>query len=95
MNTKIPPAEQSPASLEPTNPELYQQAIAEGKLILNDSGSKASAARRIFELIHIEPREIVLRAFIEGAEVTPKGAPTYFYNISRKFKRKAKASDSD
>ena len=63
-------------------------AISEGKSILKDSGSKASAARRIYELIHDEHREIILKAFIEGAEVTPKGAPTYYYNISRKFKRR-------
>ena len=63
-------------------------AISEGKSILKDSGSKASAARHIFELIHEEHRDIILKAFIEGAEVTPKGAPTYFYNISRKFKRR-------
>ena len=63
-------------------------AIKEGKSILKDSGSKASAARRIYELIHDEHRDIILKAFIEGADVTPKGAPTYFYNISRKFKRR-------
>ncbi len=73
---------------EPFDPVLYQQAIAEGRQILADSGSKAAAARHIFELINSEPREVVLQAFIEGASVTPKGAPTYFYNISRKFKRK-------
>ncbi len=63
-------------------------AISEGKSILKDSGSKASAARHIFELIHEEHRDIILKAFIEGADVTPKGAPTYYYNISRKFKRR-------
>ena len=62
-------------------------AIKEGKSILKDSGSKAAAARHIFELIHDEHREIILKAFIEGADVTPKGAPTYYYNSSRKFKR--------
>ncbi len=63
-------------------------AISEGKSILRECGSKASAARRIYELIHDEHRDIVLKAFIEGADVTPKGAPTYYYNISRKFKRR-------
>lgn len=77
-----------------TNPTTVKDAlrleiaIKEGKSILKDSGSKASAARHIFELIHDEHREIILKAFIEGAEVTPKGAPTYYYNISRKFKRR-------
>ena len=63
-------------------------AISEGKSILKECGSKASAARRIYELIHDEHRHIILKAFIEGADVTPKGAPTYYYNISRKFKRR-------
>ena len=63
-------------------------AISEGKSILKECGSKASAARRIYELIHDEHRDIILKAFIEGADVTPKGAPTYYYNISRKFKRR-------
>lgn len=77
-------------SIEPFDLDLYRHAISEGRQVLAESGSKAAASRRIFELIHTEPREIILKAFIEGAEVTPKGAPTYFYNISRKSKRKAK-----
>ena len=35
----------------------------------------------------VEEREIVIRAFIEGATLTEKGAPTYFYNITRKARR--------
>jgi hypothetical protein len=95
LNTKTAATDTPVAPIEPFDHELYKQAISEGRQILTESGSKAAASRRIFELIHSEPRDIILKAFIEGAEVTPKGAPTYFYNISRKFKRKAKESDSD
>ncbi len=95
MNTKTAIADTPADPIEPSDPELYRHAIAEGQQVLADSGSKAAASRRIFELIHSETREIILQAFIEGAEVTPKGAPTYFYNISRKSKRKAKTSRSD
>ena len=70
-------------------------AISEGKSILKECGSKASAARRIYELIHEEHRDIILKAFIEGADVTPKGAPTYYYNISRKFKRRNTAVSAE
>ena len=70
-------------------------AISEGKSILKECGSKASAARRIYELIHDEHREIILKAFIDGADVTPKGAPTYYYNISRKFKRRNTAVSAE
>ncbi len=73
--------------LLPNDPARYAQAIEEGKIQLNQGNSKADAARAIFRLIHAEPREVVLRAFIEGADVTPKGAPTYYYNINRKFRK--------
>lgn len=73
--------------LAPNDPARYAQAIEDGNKQLNLGNSKADAARAIFRLIHAEPREVVLRAFIEGADVTPKGAPTYYYNINRKFRK--------
>ena len=73
--------------MQPNDPARYAQAIEEGNKQLNQGNSKADAARAIFRLIHAEPREVVLRAFIEGADVTPKGAPTYYYNINRKFRK--------
>lgn len=78
---------QDKQTLLPNDPARYAQAIEEGKKQLNQGNSKADAARAIFRLIHAEPREVVLRAFIEGADVTPKGAPTYYYNINRKFRK--------
>jgi len=78
---------QDKQTLLPNDPARYAQAIEEGKKQLNQGKSKADAARAIFRLIHAEPREIVLQAFIEGADVTPKGAPTYYYNINRKFRK--------
>ena len=76
--------------IEPKDKNRYAKAVEEGLTILTEGGSKAEAARAIFRLIHDEHREVVLRAFVEGADVTPKGSPTYYYNISRKF-RKQKA----
>ena len=73
--------------IEPIDPTRYRQAIVLGKASLAAENSKAAAARVIFQELVDEPREVVLRAFIEGANVTPKGSPTYFYNISRKFKK--------
>ncbi len=72
----------------PHNPSLVNEAISAGRIILADSGSKAAACRAIFELIHDEHRDVILQAFMAGGQVTVKGAPTYFYNISKKFKRK-------
>lgn len=74
----------------PTNPQLYQQAIEQGLAIVQTEGSKAAAAREIYRLLHGEHRDVILRAFIEGATVTVKGSPTYLYNVSRKFRKLAK-----
>jgi bisphosphoglycerate-independent phosphoglycerate mutase (AlkP superfamily) len=73
--------------LNPKDKNRYAKAVQDGQIILTEGGSKADAARAIFRLIHDEHREVVLRALIEGADVTPKGAPTYYYNISRKFRK--------
>ena len=81
--------------LVPKDTQRLASAISEGQSILKECGSKASAARRIYELIHDEHRDIILKAFIEGADVTPKGAPTYYYNISRKFKRRNTAVSAE
>jgi hypothetical protein len=73
--------------IDPKDKNRYAKAVQDGQTILTEGGSKADAARAIFRLIHDEHREVVLRAFIEGADVTLKGAPTYYYNISRKFRK--------
>ena len=73
--------------IEPKDKNRYAKAVQDGRTTLSEGGSKADAARAIYRLIHDEHREVVLRAFIEGADVTPKGSPTYFYNISRKFRK--------
>lgn len=80
--------DQPEAAPLPKNQTLVNEAISAGKAILADSGSKAAACRAIFHLIHAEHRDVILQAFIDGGQVTVKGAPTYFYNISKKFKRK-------
>ena len=55
--------------------------------MINEGKSKAEAARAIFDLLKDQPRDSVIEAFIKGATITPKGAPTYYYNVFRKFKR--------
>ena len=93
------PAQTNPAEMNevsatdtatPSNMRLYTHAIQRGGEILAKDGSKAAAAREIFAMLQNEHRDVVLKAFIEGASVTVKGAPTYFYNISRKARRVTK-----
>jgi len=82
----------------PINQEQYSIAVAKGLEVIASGGSKADAARAIYEMLLDESREVIVKAFIEGATVTEKGSPTYFYNVRRQYDRKqreeAKKTDS-
>jgi len=77
----------SKAATKPTNSAMVKKAIALGKEMRKvPETSKADVARRMFETIADEPREVIVQAFVDGAGLTPKGAQTYFYNCKRKVK---------
>jgi hypothetical protein len=79
----VAPAKQEPA--KPTNPAAVKKAISLGKEMgRQPEVTKADVARKMFELISGEPREVIVQAFVEGAGLTSKGAQTYFYNCKRK-----------
>ena len=79
------PAPEPKAPIKPTNPSAVRKAIALGKdLRKQPDTSKADVARKMYETISDEPREVIVQAFGDGAGLTPKGALTYFYNCKRK-----------
>jgi len=74
-----------PQPVKASNPNSVKKAIALGKEMRKvPDTSKADVARKMFETIADEPREIIVQAFVDGAGLTPKGAQTYFYNCRRK-----------
>ena len=76
--------------IKPTNPAAIRKAVALGKDMRKvPDTSKADAARKMFETIAEEPREVIVQAFVDGAGLTPKGAQTYFYNCKRKAQKSA------
>lgn len=72
----------------PLNQEQYSNAVTKGLEVIAAGGSKADAARAIYEMLLDESREVIVQAFIAGATVTEKGSPTYFYNVRRQYERK-------
>src|ERR1035441_3732315 len=77
-------------AVKPTNAAVVRKAIALGKDMRKvPDRSKADVARKMFETISDEPREVIVQAFVDGAGLTPKGAQTYFYNCKRKASKKA------
>ena len=76
---------------KPKNPQKVKEAITLGKkLSKTPEVTKVSVATQMFELIHDEDREIISKAFKEGANLTEKGSMTYYYNCRRKFKQSQK-----
>lgn len=71
---------------------LIASAIAQGKAMRLEAKSKSDVAQAIFSVIGAEPKEVLVAAFVEGADLTPKGALTYWYNCRRKAAKAAKAA---
>jgi hypothetical protein len=78
-------------TLKSKNPQKVEEAVALGKKLSKTPDiTKVSVANQMFALIHDESREIISKAFMEGANLTEKGAITYFYNCRRKFREARK-----
>lgn len=75
-------------AVKPTNPAAVKKAVAVGKDMRKaPDTSKADVARKMFETIADETREVIVQAFVDGAGLTPKGALTYFYNCRRRAQK--------
>ena len=76
---------------KPKNHAKVKEAVALGKKLSKTPDiTKVSVATQMFDLIHDEDREVVARAFVEGANLTEKGSMTYYYNCRRKFRQSRK-----
>ena len=85
---KVETTTNTPQPAKPSNPSAVRKPVALGKEMRKvPDTSKADVARKIFETIADEPREIIVQAFVDGAGLTPKGAQTYFYNCRRRAKK--------
>ena len=93
MSTEIETPKSDATSLvqnaaKPNNPAALRKAITLGKEMRKQPDtSKADVARKMYELISDEPREVIVQAFVDGAGLTAKGAQTYFYNCKRRVKK--------
>jgi hypothetical protein len=50
--------------------------------VIKDNKSKADAARAIYALIKVEPKEVIVAAFVAGATLTENGALTYIFRTA-------------
>lgn len=63
------------------------EAIKEGQGLIAQGRTKIDAAMAIYRLIEDHSQETLVKAFIEGASLTERGALTYWYNCRRKRAR--------
>jgi len=62
----------------------YQLAVNEGRKLIGEGKTKSQAAMAIYTALQSTDKETVVKAFVEGASLTEKGAMTYWYNCKRK-----------
>ena len=68
----------------PVQVNAFTQAVSEGKVLIESGKSKREAAMAIYSILQDKGKDEVIKAFIEGASLTEKGAVTYWYNCKRK-----------
>jgi bisphosphoglycerate-independent phosphoglycerate mutase (AlkP superfamily) len=79
-----------PESVKASNPDNVKKAVALGKELSKKGDiSKVDVAVQMFKFLENEPREVIAQAFVDGANLTPKGAMTYVYNVRRKAAKKS------
>jgi hypothetical protein len=70
-----------------TDERRVAEAIKEGQALIAQGKTKIDAAMAIYRLIEDHSQETLVRAFVEGAALTERGALTYWYNCRRKRAR--------
>ena len=68
----------------PVQDNAFTQAVSEGRVLIESGKSKREAAMAIYSILQDRGKDEVIKAFIEGASLTEKGAVTYWYNCKRK-----------
>ena len=85
-----PKAAEKASAPTPKNLAAYKKAVDLGKeLSKKPDTTKMDVATKMYDLLKDEAREVIALAFVEGANLTPKGSMTYVYNIRRKLKKPA------
>lgn len=93
IESVVPEVSEVPPEPTDTSPEAnlidqtFENAIAAGQKLISEGKTKVEAAMAIYFVLENESQERIVEAFIKGANLTPKGALTYWYNCRRKVKK--------
>jgi hypothetical protein len=99
MSNNKPPLKPVKTAIEPQSPQndaihqtLIDKAITEGQSLLNAGKSKTETSLVIYKMLEALDQQTIIQAFIKGANLTPMGAVTYWYNCRRKLLAERKQS---
>ena len=74
----------NPASKPTDKPKSStEKAIETAKAMVADQIPKVEITRAIYPLIADLPKHDIVDVFVQGVQLTPKGAVTYYYNRKR------------
>lgn len=74
---------------EPQDLDTYLKALELGQSLISSGKTKVEATRAMYPLIKDESRDVICQAFVNGADLTERGAMTYFYNAVRHFRKQS------
>lgn len=74
----------------PKDPNKFTQAITQARQLIKEGKTKVESSKAVFPLISNEDKEVIHQVFMEGCELTAKGAMTYRYNLIRNLKKNNK-----
>ena len=80
-----------PTATVPTDEAVIAKAIAEGRKMIEAGKSKIDTALAMYEQLEGMEQDVVVKAFIEGATLTEKGALTYWYNCRRRLAKERRS----
>ena len=83
----------TPATQPKPDPKVVQEAIKVGQELIKQEKTKTEASLAMYRLLHEGgcDQETIVDCLVKGANLTPMGARTYFYNCRRKYQSEQKA----
>ncbi|KAB2710622.1 hypothetical protein F9K88_11520 [Brucella intermedia] len=79
----------------PADKAIIEEAISEGKKLIAAGKSKIDTALAIYAKLEGMEQDVIVRAFIEGATLTEKGALTYWYNCRRRLAKERRSEPAN
>ncbi|MCD2183660.1 hypothetical protein [Rhizobium sp. GN54] len=77
----------------PADDTVIAKAVTEGRAMIAAGKSKIDTALAIYETLEGMAQDEIVKAFVDGATLTEKGALTYWYNCRRRLtKERRRAS---